>query len=56
MRTQTDIRHDITNAIIDALQNPSGSLPPWRKPWRDDPNAVSQQASQLGGDTPELTP
>ncbi|GAA4444210.1 ArdC family protein [Novipirellula rosea] len=39
MRNQTDIRHDITNAIIDALQNNPDSLPPWRKPWCDDPNS-----------------
>lgn len=37
MRNQTDIRQDITNAIIDTLNN--NSLPPWRKPWSDDPNS-----------------
>lgn len=43
MQTQNDIRSTITNTIIDALQN--GGLPPWRKPWSDDPNAIGLQTS-----------
>ena len=37
MRNRTDIRHDITNAIIDSLKN--NSLLPWRRTWIDDPNS-----------------
>ena len=37
MRTQNDIRQDITNAIIESLN--SNSLPPWRRTWNDDPNS-----------------
>jgi antirestriction protein ArdC len=33
----TEIRQQITNQIIDALTN--RNLPPWRRPWSDDPNA-----------------
>ena len=32
MPTQNDIRQSITNQIISALE--SGSVPPWRRPWR----------------------
>ena len=32
MPSQTDIRQSITNQIIAALE--SGSVPPWRRPWR----------------------
>ena len=32
MRSQTEIRQQITSTIIDALA--SGDLPPWRKPYR----------------------
>lgn len=39
MPSQTDIRQQITNTIIDALQ--SGNLPPWRQPWRSSKNAGS---------------
>ena len=31
MRSQTEIRQQITDTIIEALTN--GNLPPWRKPW-----------------------
>lgn len=37
MPSQTQIRQQITDTIIDALTN--GSLPPWRKPWRTSKNA-----------------
>lgn len=37
MPTQNQIRESITNQIIDALKN--GGLPPWRRPWSNDPAA-----------------
>ncbi len=37
MPSQTDIRQAITNQIITALE--SGSVPPWRRPWRLGANA-----------------
>lgn len=37
MPTQNEIRERITNQIIEALSK--GGLPPWRMPWRADPNA-----------------
>lgn len=37
MPTTTELRQQITNRIVEALE--SGNLPPWRKPWRCDPNA-----------------
>jgi antirestriction protein ArdC len=37
MPTQNEIRERITNQIIEALSK--GGLPPWRMPWRNDPNA-----------------
>jgi antirestriction protein ArdC len=37
MPTQSEIRQQITNQIIDALK--SGKLPPWRQPWTSDRNA-----------------
>jgi antirestriction protein ArdC len=37
MPTQSEIRQQITDQIIDALK--SGSLPPWRQPWTTDRNA-----------------
>ena len=39
MPNQTDIRQAITNQIIAALE--SGSVPPWRRPWRLGKNAGS---------------
>ena len=36
MLTQTDIRQQVTDKIVQALQ--TGKLPPWRKPWTADPN------------------
>jgi antirestriction protein ArdC len=37
MPSQNELRAKITNTIVDALK--TGSLPPWRMPWRADPNA-----------------
>lgn len=37
MPTQNEIRERITSTIVEALK--SGKLPPWRMPWRSDPNA-----------------
>lgn len=37
MATQNEIRQQITDQIVAALEK--GGLPPWRKPWRSDPNA-----------------
>lgn len=47
MQTQNDIRSSITNTIIDALKN--GGLPPWRKPWSNDPNAPGLHTSMSTG-------
>ena len=47
MRSQTEIRTGITNSIIDALTN--GNLPPWRKPWANDPNAPGLHTSLSTG-------
>ena len=47
MQTQSDIRQTITNTIIDALKN--GGLPPWRKPWSNDPNAPGLHTSMSTG-------
>jgi len=47
MQTQSDIRNSITNTIIDALKN--GGLPPWRKPWSNDPNAPGLHTSMSTG-------
>jgi antirestriction protein ArdC len=37
MSSTNELRLQITNRIVEALE--SGNLPPWRKPWRCDPNA-----------------
>jgi antirestriction protein ArdC len=37
MPSQEAIRERITNTIIQSLTK--GDLPPWRMPWRNDPNA-----------------
>lgn len=47
MQSQTELRQTITNTIIDALKN--GGLPPWRKPWSDDPNAPGLHTSLSTG-------
>ncbi len=47
MQTQNDIRSSITKTIIEALSN--GGLPPWRKPWSNDPNAPGLHTSMSTG-------
>src|SRR5947199_6679149 len=47
MQSQSDLRQQITSTIIDALKN--GGLPPWRKPWSDDPNAPGMHTSLSTG-------
>lgn len=47
MRSQTEIRQDITNAIIESLK--SNSLPPWRRTWNDDPNSPGLNTSLSTG-------
>jgi antirestriction protein ArdC len=37
MPSTNELRQRITTSIIEALE--TGNLPPWRKPWRCDPNA-----------------
>ena len=49
MQTQNDIRSSITSTIIDALKN--GGLPPWRKPWSNDPNAPGLHTSMSTGNS-----
>ncbi|MCA9110443.1 MAG: ArdC family protein [Planctomycetaceae bacterium] len=48
MSNQFEIRHQITDQIVEALTN--GNLPPWRKPWSDDPNAPGLHISLSSGD------
>ena len=47
MQSPSEIRNSITNTIIEVLQ--SGGLPPWRKPWSDDPNAPGLHTSLSTG-------
>jgi antirestriction protein ArdC len=47
MLSQTDLRQNITNTIVEALT--SGGLPPWRKMWADDPNAPGLHTSLSTG-------
>ncbi|QDV56244.1 ArdC family protein [Rosistilla oblonga] len=47
MATTTEIRQQITNDIIAALS--SDQLPPWRKPWSNDPNAPGLHTSLSTG-------
>jgi antirestriction protein ArdC len=47
MQTQNEIRNSITNTIIEALSD--GGLPPWRKPWSNDPNAPGLHTSMSTG-------
>lgn len=42
MPSQNEIRHAITNQIVEALK--SGNLPPWRRPWALDPNCGSPRS------------
>jgi antirestriction protein ArdC len=37
MQSPNEIRSQITSQIVEALSN--GNLPPWRRPWANDPNA-----------------
>ena len=45
--SQADIRRSVTDQILRALKN--GGLPPWRKPYSDDPNAPGQHTSLSTG-------
>ena len=47
MPTQSDIRQRVTDQILTALRK--GGLPPWRKPWSDDPNAPGLHTSLSTG-------
>jgi antirestriction protein ArdC len=47
MRSQADIRQNVTEQIIESLKN--GGLPPWRKTWSDDPNAPGLHTSLSTG-------
>jgi antirestriction protein ArdC len=47
MPNQTDIRQTVTDTIITTLQN--GGLPPWKRPWTDDPNAPGLHTSMSTG-------
>lgn len=46
MGTQTDIRREVTDKIVAALQ---AGTPPWRKPWRDDLTNVGTPANAASG-------
>jgi antirestriction protein ArdC len=47
MPTQTEIRSAITASIVEALTN--GGLPPWKRPWADDPNVPGLHTSLSTG-------
>lgn len=47
MQSQSDLRQTITGTIIEALK--SGGLPPWRRPWGDDPNSPGLHTSLSTG-------
>lgn len=47
MPSPTELRRTITQTIIDALTN--NELPPWRKPWSNDPNAPGVHTSLSSG-------
>ena len=47
MQSQNDLRQSITNTIIEALKN--GGLPPWKRPWCNDPNAPGLHTSMSTG-------
>jgi len=49
MPTTTEIRQQITNDIIAALS--SNALPPWRRPWANDPNAPGLHTSLSTGNS-----
>jgi antirestriction protein ArdC len=42
-----EIRSQITRQIVKALMN--GNLPPWRRPWTNDPNAPGLHRSLSTG-------
>lgn len=46
MQSQSELRQSITATIIDALK--SGNLPPWRRPWSNDPNAGPHTSLSTG--------
>jgi len=45
---QSAIRQQITDQIMESLTH--GKLPPWRRPWSDDPNAPGLHTSLSSGD------
>ncbi len=47
MRSQSDIHRNVTEQIVKELK--AGFLPPWRKPWSDDPNAPGLHTSLSTG-------
>ncbi len=47
MLSPTEIRTQITHQIVEALTN--GNLPPWRRPWANDPNAAGLHTSLSSG-------
>lgn len=47
MQSPNEIRSQITGQIIEALTN--GNLPPWRRPWSNDPNAPGLHTSLSTG-------
>jgi len=47
MRSQADIRKNVTDQIIQSLK--SDGLPPWRRTWSDDPNAPGLHTSLSTG-------
>ncbi len=49
MSSQTENRQQITDQIIDSLTNVK--LPPWRKPWSNDPNAPGLHTSLSTGES-----
>ena len=46
MSTQTDIRHQVTTRIVDALR---AGTPPWRRPWRNDVTNAGAAANAASG-------
>jgi antirestriction protein ArdC len=47
MQSPTEIRTQITSEIVESLKN--GNLPPWRRPWSNDPNAPGLHTSLSTG-------
>jgi antirestriction protein ArdC len=47
MQSPNEIRQQITAQIVEALTN--GNLPPWRRPWANDPNAPGLNTSLSTG-------